>query len=368
MNKPSDAWYNESGPENDVVLSTRLRLARNFANFPFPSRFTRDDGERIQNLVFDAFSHLENPERYQALSLKKLDRLGQRILFERGVLTAEQSASPVAGIVVRTDGKLVCAVNAEDHVRLSCFGAGLSTDSLYSLIKHIDDGLQDIVQFAASVEFGYLSASVHNIGTGMKISLFVHLPSLSFFNRETGDLHNAFSLLDSKGFEVSACFGQRLQNEDAFSPVLGDCYQISGKGCFTGSETEQISELKENIKPLIESERMFRQKTADIKPTVLRDYVYKAIAAVKYSRFLSERDCVDLLFRIKWGCDTGIVSGIENASLFGLFYRTREAHIEFINRNERFKFESDVNTPELQCERLRSLIMQEALEHVQIHG
>ena len=113
---------------------------------------------------------------------------------------------------------------------------------------------------------------------------------------------------------------------------------------------------------------MFRQKTADIKPTVLRDYVYKAIAAVKYSRFLSERDCVDLLFRIKWGCDTGIVSGIENASLFGLFYRTREAHIEFINRNERFKFESDVNTPELQCERLRSLIMQEALEHVQIHG
>lgn len=344
MNESTEAWYSADGPENDVVLSTRIRLARNFVNFPFPSRFSRDDGERIQTLVFDAFSRLEHPERYQALSVKKLDILGQRILAERGVLAVSQTVNPVAGIVVRTDGKLVCAVNAEDHVRLSCFGAGLNTACVYPEIKQIDDGLQNIIQFAASVDFGYLNAALDNTGTGMKLSFFLHLPSLTFFNRETNELTALISDSEQKGLHVKACFGQALNDEEAFSPVLGNCYELSSFRCFTGSEEEQIKALEEAAFSFIESERMCRRKVADTKPTALRDLVYKALAQVKYSRFLSERECLQALFRIKWGNDTGILTGMNNSSLFSLVYRTKEAHIEFINRSERFKFESDVVT------------------------
>ncbi|MGI5172242.1 hypothetical protein H0R92_01390 [Treponema sp. OMZ 840] len=362
------AWYSETGPENDVVLSTRIRLARNFVNFPFPSCFSRDDGERIQSLVFDAFSRLEHPERYQALSVKKLDSLGQRILSERGVLSSDQITNPVAGIVVRTDGKLMCSVNDEDHLRIACFGAGLNVDEVYPIIKDIDISLQNIVQFAASVEFGYLSASVNNVGTGMKISAFVHLPSLTFLNRETKELSALFSDIEKKSFTVMPCFGYAPDYENSFSPALGACYQISSGACFTGTEEEQIAALTETLQAAAESERMCRHKIADTKPTALRDFVYKALASVKYSRFLTERECIDALFRIKWGKDTGILACIENPVLFALVYRTREAHIEFVNRNERFKFESDINTPELQHARLRSLIMQESLESIQIYA
>ena len=368
MNEPGEAWYNEAGAENDVVLSTRIRLARNFVNFPFPSCFSRDDGERVQTLVFDAFSRIEHPERYQALSVKKLDGLGCRILSERGVLSPFQLSNPVAGIVVRTDGKLVCSVNDEDHVRLICFGAGLNTDEVYSIIKNVDDALQNIVQFAASVEFGYLNASVDNVGTGMKLSCFVHLPSLTFFNRETKGLTALCADLEDKGFSVSPCFGYTSSSDDGFSPALGSCYKISTGRCFTGGEKDQIASLNETVRAVSESERMFRKKIADTKPTALRDFVYKALSCVKYSRFLTERECIDALFRIKWGKDTGILACIEENDLFALSYRTREAHIEFVNRNERFKFENDVNTPEMQHARLRSLIMQEALENVQIYA
>ena len=366
MNEAGEAWYNLAGAENDVVLSTRIRFARNFVNFPFPLRFNCDDGERIQTLVFDAFSRIEHPERYQALSVKKLDALGKRILQERGVLTPSEITNPVAGIVVRTDGKLVCAVNAEDHVRLSCFGAGLDTEAVFTELKQVDDALQDIVQFAASVEFGYLTASLKNAGTGMKLSFFMHLPSLSFFNRDTKELTGLITDSEKKGFSVRPCFGYALNYEDSFLPALGSCYEISSSRCFTGTEAEQIEELKKTVYTFIDAERVSGRKITDNKPTALRDFVYKALAAVKYSRFLSERECLEMLFRIKWGIDTGILEGIENSALFSLVYRTKNAHIEFINRNQHFKFESDVNTSELQLMRLRSLIMQESLEQIGI--
>jgi len=228
--------------------------------------------------------------------------------------------------------------------------------------------LQNIIQFAASVEFGYLTARLANLGTGAKLSLFVHLPSLTYLNRETKDLTNLFTTLEQEGFSVLPCFGLTVHTDNSFSPALGDCYQISTSLCFNGTEEDQIFSLNQSVRMVIDLERLQREKIADTKPTALRDSVYKALAVVKYSRFLLERESIDLLFRIKWGRDAGILSGIEDFQLSGLLYRIRDAHIAFVNRSERFKFEKDVNVADVQTERLRSLIMQEALENVQIYA
>src|SRR5574344_89598 len=125
----NDAWYSYAGSDDDVILSTRVRLARNLANFPFPQKLRGTDGQRVQAIVFDAFNHLDNGDQFQAISIEKLDPLGSRILQERGVLSAEEISTEKkdgdadtdrgCGIVMRTDGKVSCTVNIEIG-RASC--------------------------------------------------------------------------------------------------------------------------------------------------------------------------------------------------------------------------------------------------------
>ena len=143
-NLSSDAWYAFDGPENDVVLSTRVRLARNLANFPFPSKFKDDDAFRVQTLVFDSFSHCEEPDKYQGVVASELDELGALILEERGVLDANSAKENGSGIIVRTDGKVSCAINTADHVRLSAFVPGLDGNGAFSLCAKVDDELHAI--------------------------------------------------------------------------------------------------------------------------------------------------------------------------------------------------------------------------------
>ena len=138
-NISSDAWYAFDGEENDVVLSTRVRLARNLANFPFPSKFKEDDAFRVRTLVFDAFSHCAEPDRFQGVVAGELDELGSLILEERGVLDSSAAKENGSGIIVRTDGKVSCEVNTSDHVRLSAFVPGLDGNAAFNLVAKLDD-------------------------------------------------------------------------------------------------------------------------------------------------------------------------------------------------------------------------------------
>ncbi len=361
-----NAWYNIPGPENDVIVSTRVRMARNLVNFPFPSRFSHDDGMRVQSLVFDAFSQLENPEQYQSLCVKKLDELGKKILIERGVLSYEYVQNPVSGIIVRDDGKLSCNVNADDHIQIATFCSGFDAQHVYNLAHEVDIGLQDILQIAASIEFGYLTSKLENVGTGIKISVFTHLPALAYLNYEENALTSLFLGIEAKGFSVVPVFGLSLQNNDMLSSAVGHCYQISTTLPLNKTEEEQLKAFSSMVTYVIDSERLTREKIAEKYPTVLRDCVYKALATVKYCRLLSEKEALDLLFTLKWGKDSGILTGIEDFQLSSLLYRIREGHISFVNRSERFKFEKDINTINMQTKRLRSLIMQESAENIQI--
>ncbi|HOS29163.1 MAG TPA: hypothetical protein PLR39_00040 [Treponemataceae bacterium] len=366
MNKPDsrspqttqDAWYSYPGKENDVVLSTRVRLARNLASFPFPHAFRSDDAQRVKSLVFDSFSQMDPDQKYQSLAVKNLDPLGQRILSERGVISPETASSPMAGVIVRNDGKIACTVNTSDHVRISAFVTGLNAQTAYTLCKDVDDNLQNTLQFSASKEFGFLTSSLGDCGSGMKISVLVHLPSIS----AAGFLDRIFKDLMAKAYVISGFYG--AGNDSGSS--LGSYYQISTSNSFTGSEISQIDELSLVIKHIAEFERKTLKELADNRPTSVRDQVYRALALVKYSRFIGSREGVDLISRIKWGSDAGILSGIENSELFALLYRIQTAHLQYVIRTSELKYEKDVVSEEKKIERLRSLIIQEAVAKVQL--
>jgi protein arginine kinase len=358
------AWYNEPGFDNDVVLSTRVRLARNLVNFPFPSEFKQNDGSQVQSLVFDAFNKITSPEVFQTLAVSNLEPMGQHILIERGVIEAEAIGLDDSGIAVSMDGKTSCEVNCHDHVRIASFTTGCDTIKAFEMAKNIDDKLQTSIQFAAAVDFGYLTASLNDTGTGMKVSTIVHLPSLGV----TDGLETLFNELAEKGISAGACYGPGIQAHtvNGTAAALGDYYQLSTGTSMPQKEADQLALLKEATEYTATCERKARQTVIDKMQTSLKDSVYRAYSQVLYCRLMNESEAIDMVSRLKWGSDCGLLSGVDSASFCSLLYRLRSAHLGFVNRSGTLKFESDITTEEQKIRRLRSLIMQETCEPLKI--
>jgi protein arginine kinase len=348
-----EPWYTYDGADSDVVVSTRARLARNLANFQFPGTARADDADRVRALVFDSFAHLENADDFHLMNSDALGTLGARILAERGVIDVPAAS----GVVMRSDGRVSCLVNSVDHVRISAFAPGLNCSDTFENCRIIDEGLQKTLQFAASYEFGYLTASINDAGSGLKLSVRVHLPSLSF----SGETENVFRGLREKGLSVTSVYG----TGDDYGQSLGAYYQISTLSSFTGSELDQIASLEGAGKYIAETERKFRSKCAENKPTAVHNIILRSFAAAKFSALMPLRESISVISSVKWGLDMGIISGIDDNALCGLLYRVQNGHLEFLLQNGNFTFEDDIkdNLPQ-KIERLRALILQEAFEKI----
>ncbi|MFA6856151.1 MAG: hypothetical protein WCR31_02980 [Treponema sp.] len=348
-----EPWYTYSGTDNDVVVSTRVRLARNLANFQFPETLRRDDSERIRALVFDSFSQLENADDFHYVISDALGDLGARILAERGVIDTPAAS----GIVMRSDGRVSCLVNSIDHVRIASFAPGLNCEDAFADCHSIDEGLQKTLQFAASYEYGYLTASVNDAGSGLKLSVRVHLPSLSF----AGESENVFRRLREKGLSITSVYG----TGDDYGKSLGSYYQVSTLSSFNGSELDQIASLESAGKYIVETERKFRLKCTENKPTIVHNIILRSFAAAKFSALMPLRESVSVISSVKWGLDMGIIHGIDDSTLCGLLYRVQDGHLEFLLQNGNFTFEDDIKDDLPQkIERLRALILQEAFEKI----
>jgi protein arginine kinase len=359
----TDAWYAALGPEQDVVVSTKIRIARNLANFSFPRASRGDDGERVQALVFDAFSKMDTPDSFQAISTERLDSLGRRILAERGVIPYEfakhyGTKNAIApGIVVRSDGRLTCTVNAADHIHICAFAPGLDPMGVWQNAHAIDEKMQECLQFAASRDFGYLTSELADTGSGMKLTVQAHLPSVSM----AGSLMEVIEASEARGFSLSAAYG------NASGSSLGAYYDITNANSFEGNEFDQIASISAAAVFLANFERKLRENIAENKPTIIRDRVCKSFAQTKYSSFLTEREAIAFLSDIKLGKDTGLITGITYNELAALLFRIKEAHLAFIAKSANFAFEKDVSeSQELSISRMRSLIVHEALENVEL--
>lgn len=358
--RSSDAWYSYSGPENDVVLSTRVRLARNLASFPFPRKFKDDDAERIRTLVFDSFAHCENPDQYTGVVASELDELGSKILDERGVLESSASKNSGRGIIIRTDGKISCSINDIDHVRIASFVPGLDGEKAFELCRKVDDQLQNTLQFAANYDLGFLNSSIADTGSGMKVSCRVHLPCLSF----SGKLKESLSAASEKNISVRDCFG----SGSVPGSSLGFYYQVSSTNCGNGNELDQLANVVSFVKYLAENERRERDFVLRNRQTELRDRIYRAYAKVKFASLVSMREAVEIISDIKWGKNLGFFSDVSDTELCALLYRVQDGHLQFVLKNKKFNFPKDISENlQLKAENLRALILQEAFENLKVN-
>lgn len=360
------AWYSLPGNERDVIISSRVRLSRNLANFPFPERFKNDDDDRVKSIILDAFQKVENPEHFHSISVPLLSFLNRKVLEERGVLkTKEEEVSArkiheESGVVLNRDGDISSAINGTDHIKISSFSSGLAFRRCFENAKRLDDSLQESLQFAASYDFGYLSSMMKDTGSGMKISARICIPAVL----KTGNFKNVADFIREKKCVMLPAFPSISKGN---IPPAGSYFLVHNGNSRNGTEIDQIAEMESVCKFIAEYERKILADFADNHITVIRNSVLRSFSVSRMSLLVSLREAVDMISDIQTGLRLGLVGGIDNDSLCGLLYRVQDGHLLYLMENGDFDFEDDVKENQiLKLDRLRAVTLQEAFENISL--
>ncbi|MBN1836211.1 MAG: hypothetical protein JW820_10200 [Spirochaetales bacterium] len=308
-------WYSKPGSDFDVAVSTRIRLARSLLGFPFPLMMGREQEEQLQGQVLEAFSKLSDP--FQIVYLDRIPPLERKILLERNLISQEFSVSPNKLLLVNGDESLSAMVNEEDHLRLVAIRSGLCLEETLAGAVELDNGLEEHIHYAASIEWGYLNASIHNIGTGMRASVMLHLPALVM----DGNIGWALKRTSQMGLQIKGYWGDGENS-------LGDMYQVSNQVSLGMSEKEIVGGLGGVVGDLIGYERNAREEMRGARQMELEDRVFRALGVLSHCRMVSSKEAIGLLGMIRLGISLGILDRPSPEVVTALMILSQKAHIQ----------------------------------------
>ena len=352
----ANAWYTYDGSENDIILSSRVRIARNISGARFPALLTKDDAEEVYTDIAAAFQNLSTSAAFHAIRYDTMDAIAKKIFEERSILPAEVDPGYAKGVVIRDDGILSATVNIKDHLRVATFYAGFEIQRCFSLTKRIVGHLGETIDFCAVENFGYLSSDIKNIGSGIKSSILCSLPGYSLTDR----IKKKIEELTKDNFEVFAYYAQNTKK------LLGYLYLISTKTALGGNDELQINHIMTTVRSLIEEERELRQSLLHNQLWRIQDMVVKAFCLAKYAQLLDVKETIELLFKIKLGINLGLIEGLSNETCVSLLYQTQTAHIAFLLLNGTVEFDEAFPLDELRIERIRALLVHDALKTAEL--
>ena len=349
QDKSESVWFSQSGKYDDVVISTRARLSRNLADFLFPSKMSTDDKARVQSLVYDAFSTAEN---WRFIDMTQISEPGKQILRDKNILDEDCGAA----VINYEDESTSCLVNGTDHIKLSAFVSGLDCEKAMKKVYKTDEFLQEKLQFAANIDFGYLTSQIKDCGTGLKFSVRVFIPSIVL----SGQFESTVSLVRSKKLSIQPVF--KSEQIADFSNCLFD---ISTTSSAEGTELDQMAGIHSIASVILKTERKIRAEFADNNPTVVLNFFKQSWARAMYSLLLSYEEAVSIISAVKWGLQLKLIKGITETELNGLYYRVKDGHLKYLCDNYAFTFEDDIkSSAALQIKRLRTIVIQQAFEGI----
>lgn len=352
-----ELWMLREGPEQDVVVSTRMRLARNVDGFRFKSRQSHgeeaDGGdERLVARLREALAEA-SPELH-FVSMTELGATLREVLFERHLISAEHVNDKHArGVAYSSDGTTSVMLNEEDHLRLQVFAPGLELDALDERVNALDDGLSERLPFAFNTKHGYLTSCPTNTGTGLRVSVMLHLPALSFRGADTGSgssgekgivrVHKAAQRL---GLTVRGSHGESSRAE-------GDFYQISNQVTLGRSPEEAVADLRSVLDLVINFERKSREYVLKDDRTRIEDVVWRAWAILCHARRITSREALAHLSALRLGVWLEIMDQVGIPMLHALMVRMQPGHLQHEAGRELQPAERDVVRAELIRDNLR---------------
>lgn len=309
-------WYLQNGKESDVVLSTRIRLARNIKEFEFPNKYSKDEGKKILEKIKEITPSLGYGLKF--INLDDIDDITKISLIEKHLLSPEfaMSKKENKAMLINDDENICIMLNEEDHIRMQVFSAGLDLENLLDLSIEIDEKLENLVNYAYSDQYGYLTSCPTNVGTAMRASVMVHLPALTI----TGNIGKVLQAANNFGMNIRGIYGEGTKSQ-------GDVYQIFNNQSLGITEQEIIKNVKAITEKVIEQERLAR-KYLGKKVLDLENRVYRAYGLLAYSSKLSSEECRELLSDVKLGTDLGIIKELNDMQVNKLQLYTKPGNLQ----------------------------------------
>ena len=318
LTSSSGEWLRGTGPESDIVVSSRIRLARNLSSYPFTSRASALQRSEIDQLLHDKIDKLEMDQRLEYVHLPGLPPLDRQLLVERQLISRElANAEGPRGVAVAPSETISIMINEEDHLRLQVIRSGFTLDECWQDIDRLDDALEQRIHYAFSDEFGYLTACPTNVGTGMRASVMLHLPALVL----TKQIEKVFRALQKIHLAVRGLYGEG-------SRASGDFYQISNQVTLGKSETTILTEIREVIPQIIAYERQARSTLTRESRDLLHDRVRRALGTLQNAMMITSEETMDLLSNVRLGINLGLLEEITIRKVNELFIHTQSAHLQ----------------------------------------
>lgn len=308
-------WYEKAGDCGDVVCSTRVRLSRNLAQFPFPDRASAEQKAQVKAKVRDAMFSGNSvlSKEFRFVEMEELSNEEAVSLVERHIVSPEFiSDRQGKANLMSEDESVSIMINEEDHLRIQVLREGLSLKEAAETADRLDTLLGESLSFAFDPEFGYLTQCPTNLGTGMRASVMLHFPALT----ENGAMSRVSANLSKLGMSLRGSYGEGSQ-------VVGSMYQLSNQITLGISENEAIENLSAIVAQLMEEERKARRQMSD--NILLQDKIDRAAGVLKSAKLLSGSEFSELSSYIRFGLSTGLLQGVSYQELNALSVRVQPA-------------------------------------------
>lgn len=292
-------WYEQIVPDSDVVISSRIRLARNLEGYPFSAKMEEEQAIPLVNEVKNITASLAEKDgrKYYSCNISTLSDIDKQAMVERHIvspLLAEKQQT--TGLILSEDETVSIMINEEDHIRIQAIVGGMNLEKAYEEADRIDDIAYEKLKFAFDEKYGYLTACPTNVGTGMRASCMVFLPALSSARM----IPKLIEEVGKYGVTIRGIYGEGTKS-------LGSIYQISNQKTLGQSEREIIDNLNRIVAQVVKQERKRREYMLSVNTDELEDQVYRSYGILKYARQITSEDAMTLLSQLKFGMDCGLI-------------------------------------------------------------
>ncbi len=320
INEAISPWMKETGPNDDIVLSSRIRLARNLEQYTFPILTYENEGEivlteieaRVKEHTDDELAELE------LLLMKEMEPIQKQVLVEKHLISPHLASDTSSGAVLLSeDESISIMVNEEDHIRIQHLASGLRLKEVLAHSNRIDDLLEETLDFAFDEKRGYLTSCPTNVGTGMRASVMMHLPALVISQQ----LNQIVPAINQLGLVVRGIYGEG-------SEALGNLFQVSNQMTLGKSEDDIVEDLQSVVLQLIEREKLAREMLLKHSKIQLENRVYRSYGVLQNSRIIDSKEAAKCLSDVRLGIDLSLISGVSRNILNELMILTQPGFLQ----------------------------------------
>lgn len=344
LNNPAN-WMCGSGPHSGIVMTSRVRLARNLRSRPFPGWAEKGDRAISLETIKPAVEKLPEMKNAFSTDLQSLTTIQKGVLVERHLISREHAARSEGSAAVMNRKQSVCImINEEDHLRMQAISAGLDLRGAYALIDSVDTALEDELDFAFDNQLGYLTACPTNLGTGMRASAMLHLPALVLSDQ----INQVIQAVNKIGLAVRGLYGEGTE-------ALGNLFQVSNQNTLGEKELDIVARLEKVIEQIIEHEKNARETIVQERRSMLLDQVGRAFAVLRHAWVISSKEALNLLSMLRLGIDLDCFPEETRPTIDMLLMQIQPNHLQIEAKSKLSAEKRDILRAEIMRRQLKTL-------------